>query len=153
MFSCDFCEISKNTFSHRTPLVAASIFLAFHKKQLLKDYPIEFIPVCYGRYANYIFVRFKSLHILHFWNYLNSKHPNMHFSLESKSSNIMSLIDLEDSRKNGRFKTTFHHKPTFSSVSTHFDRFLPISYKFGMIYTLAYSCIKICSNWTVDSFP
>ena len=140
MFSCDFCEISKNTFSHRTPLVAASIFLAFHKKQLLKDYPIEFIPVCYGRYANYIFVRFKSLHILH-------------FSLESKSSNIMSLIDLEDSRKNGRFKTTFHHKPTFSSVSTHFDRFLPISYKFGMIYTLAYSCIKICSNWTVDSFP
>ena len=25
MFSCEFCEISKNTFSNRTPLVAASI--------------------------------------------------------------------------------------------------------------------------------
>ena len=24
MFSCEFCEISKNTFFHRTPLVAAS---------------------------------------------------------------------------------------------------------------------------------
>ena len=24
VFSCEFCEISKNTFSHRTPLVAAS---------------------------------------------------------------------------------------------------------------------------------
>ena len=24
MFSCEFCEISKNTFSHRRPLVAAS---------------------------------------------------------------------------------------------------------------------------------
>ena len=25
-FSCDFCEISKNTFFYRTPLVAASVF-------------------------------------------------------------------------------------------------------------------------------
>ena len=24
LFSCEFCEISKNTFSYRTPLVAAS---------------------------------------------------------------------------------------------------------------------------------
>ena len=27
MFSDEFCEISKNTFLHRTPLVAASVFL------------------------------------------------------------------------------------------------------------------------------
>ena len=26
VFSCEFCEISKNTFSYRTPLVAASEF-------------------------------------------------------------------------------------------------------------------------------
>ena len=25
MFSCEFCEIFKNTFSYRTPLVAASV--------------------------------------------------------------------------------------------------------------------------------
>ena len=25
MFSCEFCEISKNIFSHKTPLVAASV--------------------------------------------------------------------------------------------------------------------------------
>ena len=25
VFSCEFCEISKNTFLHRTPLVAASV--------------------------------------------------------------------------------------------------------------------------------
>ena len=28
MFPCEFCEISKNTFSYRTPLVAASFFVA-----------------------------------------------------------------------------------------------------------------------------
>ena len=31
MFSCEFCEISKNTFFHRTPLVAASAFQTFDK--------------------------------------------------------------------------------------------------------------------------
>ena len=31
VFSCEFCEISKNTFFHRTPLVAASAFQTFDK--------------------------------------------------------------------------------------------------------------------------
>ena len=29
VLSCQFCEISKNTFSYRTPLVAASDFFEF----------------------------------------------------------------------------------------------------------------------------
>ena len=36
MFSCKFCEISKNTFFHRTPLVAASVLPKYFKN--LKDY-------------------------------------------------------------------------------------------------------------------
>ena len=27
VFSCEFCEVSKNTYSYRTPLVAASVML------------------------------------------------------------------------------------------------------------------------------
>ena len=38
VFSCEFCEISKNTFFHRTPLVAASKnlswLLSYHKETL-----------------------------------------------------------------------------------------------------------------------
>ena len=71
----------------------ANSFLAFHDKQWLKDYPIEFTPLYYGPlcYVDEIFVIFKSPHILYFWNYLNSEHPNMFFSLERKSNNIMPL--------------------------------------------------------------
>ena len=29
VFSCDFCEISKNTFFYRTPLVAVSVISGF----------------------------------------------------------------------------------------------------------------------------
>ena len=34
VFSCEFCEISKNTFLHRTPLVAASVV----RNELLPHY-------------------------------------------------------------------------------------------------------------------
>ena len=35
MFSCEFCEISENTFLHRTPLVAASAFLSLAQSMLI----------------------------------------------------------------------------------------------------------------------
>ena len=39
-------------------------------------------------------------------------------------------------------------KPTFSGVYTHFDSFLPSTYKFGTVYILAYRSLQICSSWT-----
>ena len=33
VFSCEFCEISKNTFLHRTPLVAASGMICIAKRK------------------------------------------------------------------------------------------------------------------------
>ena len=60
----------------------------------------------------------------------------------------MSFLDIEVSRKKGKLVTTVYRKPTFSGVYTHFESFLPTIYKFGMVYTLAYRCFKICSDWT-----
>ena len=52
------------------------------------------------------------------------------------------------SREGNKFATSVYHKPTFSGVYTHFDSFLPTTYKFSMIYTLVYRSFSICSNWT-----
>ena len=41
-----------------------------------------------------------------------------------------------------------YRKPTFCGVYTYFDSFLPSTYKFGTVYTLAYKCLQICSSWT-----
>ena len=54
----------------------------------------------------------------------------------------MSFLNSEVSGENGRFKTTVYRKPTFISVSTHFDSFLATTYEYSMIYTLAYRCFK-----------
>ena len=39
-------------------------------------------------------------------------------------------------------------KPIFSGAYTHFDSFLPTTYKFSMIYTLAFRCFSIFPNCT-----
>ena len=44
VFSCEFCEISKNTFFHRTSLVAASEYIfELDKKVTSKDFELMFL--------------------------------------------------------------------------------------------------------------
>ena len=43
--------------------------------------------------------------------------------------------------------TSVYRKPTFSGIYTHFDSFLPSTYKIDMIYTLVFRCFRICSDW------
>ena len=57
------------------------------------------------------------------------------------------FLDVEVSRDGNTFVTSVYHKPTFSGAYTHFDSFLPSTYKFGMIYTLVFRRFRICSDW------
>ena len=57
-------------------------------------------------------------------------------------------MNIEVSREKGKFVTNVYRKPVFSRALTQFESFLPTTYKFGIIYTLAYRCFKICSEWT-----
>ena len=72
----------------------------------------------------------------------------MSFSIEQEKNEEFSFLDIEVSPEKREFVTTVYRKPTFSGVYTHFESFLPTIYKFGMVYTLAYRCFKICSDWT-----
>ena len=60
----------------------------------------------------------------------------------------MSFLNIKLSREKGKLVTTVSKKPTFSGVYTHFQSFLPTVDKFGVVYTLAYRCFKIYSDWT-----
>ena len=63
----------------------------------------------------------------------------MSFSFEQKVNGMLSFLDVEASRQQGKFVTTVYRKPAVNSVYTHFDSFfLTTDYKFGMIYTLGY---------------
>ena len=70
----------------------------------------------------------------------------MSFTIETEQENKISFLDVNVIHEHGEFITSVYQKPTFSAVYTHFDSFLPDTYKIGMIYTLANRCFRICSS-------
>ena len=114
-------------------------------KKWLEQCPNKFKPVYYRRYVDEIFVLFKSRdHLIKFRDYLEKCHPNF----EEEKNGKLSFLDAELSQERNKFTTTVCCKPTLSGVYTHSDSFLPTTYKFSLIYTLAFRCSSIYSNWT-----
>ena len=72
----------------------------------------------------------------------------MFFSFEQQVNGKFSFVEVEVSPQQGKFVTTVHNKSILSGEYTFFDSFLPMDYKVGMIYTLAYQCIRICYDWS-----
>ena len=64
----------------------------------------------------------------------------MSFAIEREKQKRMSFLDIANICEDKTFTTSVYRKPTFSGVYTHFDSFLPSTYKFGTVYTLAYRC-------------
>ena len=127
----------------------ANAFLSYHEKNWLNSCPQGFKPVFYRRYVDDIFVLFKSNgHLKYFQEFLNSRHINMSFAMQTERQNNFSFLDIEVIREQGKFSTTIYCKPTFSGVHCNFESFLPSVYKFGMVYTLVHKCFLICSDWT-----
>ena len=71
----------------------------------------------------------------------------MKFYFEEEKNGKLSFLDAEVSREGNKFATNAYRKPPFSGVYTHFDSFLPTTYKFTIIYTLVFRSFSICSNW------
>ena len=115
----------------------------------LQNYPSDFKPHYYRRYVDDIFVLFtSSKHLEAFRNFLNGQHANMSFTIEHEKQNRMSFLDIAIIREDKTYTTSVYRNPTLSGVYTHFDSFLPSTYKFGTVYTLAYRCFRIFSSWT-----
>ena len=70
----------------------------------------------------------------------------MKFTSENEIDNSLSFLDVNVSRDNNQFITSVYRKPTFSGVLSHFDSFIPKTYKIGLISTSIFRGFAICSN-------
>ena len=61
----------------------------------------------------------------------------------------MSFLDVNIICEEGKFVTSVYRKLTFSGVYTHFDSFIPNTYKIGTIYTLINRCFQISSSLSI----
>ena len=72
----------------------------------------------------------------------------MSFTIEREKQKRISFLDIEIICEDKTFTTSVYRKPTIGGVYTHFDSFLPSTFKIGTVYTLAYRCFQIYSSST-----
>ena len=127
----------------------ANIFLCYHEEIWLNKCPTQFKPVYYKRYVDDTFLLFKEEdHIKKFDKYLNSRHINMRFTYEIESDKSLNFLDVLIHKNNG-FVTSIYRKPTFSGIYSHYDSFLPLVYKRGLISSLMFRIFHLSSNWSI----
>ena len=64
----------------------------------------------------------------------------MSLTTKTEQNNIMTFLDFNVIREQGKFIPSIYEKPTFSGVNTHFESFLHYTYKISMTYTLVNRC-------------
>ena len=76
---------------------------------------------------------------------MNSEHQNIKFTVEREENNSLSFLDINIFRDGGKLQTSVYRKSTISYVLTNFESFLPILYKYNLVFTLLLRGFVICS--------
>ena len=85
------------------------------------------------------FVLFTSQnHAVQFLDYLNSKHPNIKFTMDAEKDGKISFLDVSVSRKNDTFTTSVFRKDTFSGQGTSYFSYCCSLFKINAIKTLIF---------------
>ena len=78
---------------------------------------------------------------------MNTKYPNIKFSSEFEESDSFSFLDVKITSRNNQLLTSVFGKATFSGVFTNFKSFMPVDYKFDLVFTLLLRSFSICSSY------
>ena len=66
----------------------------------------------------------------------------MLFTIDTEQNNKISFLDVKLILKQGKLTTSVYQRAILSGVYTHFDGFLPDTYKISMISTLVNRCFQ-----------
>ena len=78
-----------------------------------------------------------------FFDYLNSRHPNIEFTFEKQNGGKLAFLDILISNESDSFCTS-----VFRKCLSFFTSFTPFSYKIGLIETFLCRTFEISSSWT-----
>ena len=128
----------------------ANIFLCYYEEQWLSKCPVDIRPTFYRRYVDDIFLLFNNQEqVERFKAYMNTRHPNMKFTSELESDNLLAFLDIKVIRSDTSFITSVYRKPTFSGEYANFNSFLPDIYKSGLIRILLFRFVQIGESYTL----
>jgi len=124
--------------------VLANLFMGHHEKIWLEQYRDSQV-LFYRRYVDDTFCLFNSEWDADlFFNFINNQHPNLHFTMERESNQVLPFLDVLLNNKSPQFPVTnVYRKKTFTGLLTNFLSFTPLCYKMGLVKTLIDRTFKI----------
>ena len=126
----------------------ANIFMCFHETKWLNDCPPDFRPILYKRYVDDSFVLFRCRsHADKFFDFLNSRHPKMKFTMEVEENGQLPFLDVNVKKIAGKFQTSVYRKPTFTGLGTSFFSFVTAQLKKCSMKTLIHRAYHLCSSF------
>ena len=103
----------------------------------------------YRRYVDDIFAIFDCEDDANnFFTYLNSKHPNIKFTIEREVNNTIAFLDVLLNNTDSKLHTSVYHKKTYTGLLTNYFSFSSPTYKIGLLRTLIDRTFKINNTWT-----
>ena len=128
--------------------IAANIFLNHFEEIHLNTCPTEFKPLYYKRYLDDTFIVFNSEdQAENFFNFLNSKHDNINFTMEKEQQSCLSFLDVTVKKVNGSFTTSVFRKHTYSGLGTNYFSSIFYKYKLSSIKTLLNRAYELSSSY------
>ena len=128
--------------------IFANIFLSFHETKWLQDCPVK--PVLYKRYFDNTLWFFPlGADLTALMTFMNSRHPNMHFTHEIENNGRINFLGLTISHAISdcfQYSTTIYRKPTFTGLLTNYNSFSCLSYRLSVVKTLVFRALRLCSN-------
>ena len=117
--------------------ILANICMCFNEIIWLSHSSASFKPVFYKRYVDDVFLLLKDqTGSTLFLDYINGKHHNIKFSIESGIEGTLSFLDCTVTKKKNKFVTSVYRKPTFSGLGISYFSFCVIRSKINAIKTL-----------------
>ena len=104
----------------------------------------------YRRYVDDTFCLFNNeTDALEFFHFINDKHPNITFTMETEVNQKLPFLDvLLDNSNPPSLVTSVFRKSTYTGLLTNFLSFSRFPYKLGLIRTLVDRTFKINNTWT-----
>ena len=131
--------------------VLANLFLGHYENIWLNKYQGPSLHF-YRRYVDDTFCLFNNEQdALLFFNFLNSQHNNIKFTMDKESNKMLAFLDVYINNKDpSNLLMSVYRKKTFTGLLTNFYSFTSYSYKIGLIRTLVDRAYKI--NNTLAKF-
>ena len=126
----------------------ANIFMCHFEETFLKNATVG-KPRFYRRYVDDILLGFSEpADIDTFWQYYNSRHDNIKFTIEYEAQCTISFLDITIIREpeTEGVITHMYRKNTFTGLLSKYNTFTYNKYKTGLIHCLLFRALKICSH-------